>query len=412
MNNRMIKKILAWNILFIAISFFSSCTPDFVECENMDPLCNMDVLAAYGLLYSEQKPLQYESKYLVLSRIGGTDVLKIDPATGGITAVYNNAFGLVNSIDMFSDPAGNHLYAVQPLGGGTLHGFDIDANDNFNTKSGYPVTLSAYISGKYNSDTGIWATAYNAPATVSGTTYSSSIKLYDFDVLTGSYVTRPDTPLGMGCYPTNLVFNSTATRLYGGNTTALGPSAGTYTFSRADEFSNFQQGTPATVGLVTPNRYMLTPDDDLLLGFGAANVNLFSVDVTTGIATYSGLDVILTAQSMFTHPSNRFTPDGKFLYGLDLLSNSISGVIYDSVSNTFRSIAGFPFGTVNGPVYMDIDPSGTYMYVVGDDTLGKGELRVYVIQPDGTLIEDTTLRTSLATTYSNGDIHIVTQEKK
>lgn len=99
--------------------------------------------------------------------------------------------------------------------------------------------------------------------------------------------------------------------------------------------------------------------------FNGGGINSFRTDSQTGALTPVAGQPFATGSQYFTVA---FSRPGRFVYGVDVVSNNINGFRLDPTSGTLTALPGFPVASVsNASVYLDLD--GDEMYLPGLDSI-------------------------------------------
>ncbi len=412
--------LFAASVIFVALG--TACNPGLEECDPIDPFCNMDLLAMYGLLY--KGPVSYQSKYLLVSHSSlGVNAFKLDPSSGVITQDLGTVIGYANSStpNMMSDSAGRYLYLITDSTT-ALNGYEMFSDDTFQQIAGFPITLTYPLKrSDINSGKKLVAVTDSAAAHVlpgGTTTYYGDLYLYDWDPQTGSLIQRADSPLGLGCVPGGPFITPDGMGVITSGQYIAGPPYGMMSFFRNDLNSNFAitPGSPSAFGpsgstTSSTRTDVISPDGRYYYYYANSSVARHIIDPVTKEVTYSGeADQLVALLGAVNTYAGKFTPDGKYYYSP--ASTQLVGVSWNSADGTFNSIPGLPYvlGGINNPVNMEMDPTGKFIYIAGDDFFGGGVVQAFEIQADGTLVPNP--GGSFVTPFQSiNEIHVVTEEQ-
>jgi 6-phosphogluconolactonase len=345
---------------------------------------------------------------------------KIDPASGNLTqAGANIAVG--HSPDAVS-LAPNGKWAFTATDSGLkIYAFSIDPNTGALTAvPGSPFANSQFASGHPNPDIAVDPTShYLYLASLN----DGSVGGFAIDQNTGALTALPGAPYmagaGAGAIP---AFSPNGKFLYVMNQTANSVSA--YAVNTDGSLSNVT-GSPFATGVTTPTWISFTPNGSFAYVSGSVSNNIaaFTADPNSGALTpiASGIyatndsypaDITIDSAGKHLYVPNKhgatisaFTingdgtltsvgsaaagngttflqidVNGKYAFGSagQATTNGLYGYAIDATTGALTALAGSPYATGSQPLFVTIDPSGTYAYTAN---YGSANVSGFKIDP-------------------------------
>ncbi len=210
--------------------------------------------------------------------------------------------------------------------------------------------------------------------------------IHGFNISAGSGLTAMSgSPFSAGCYPGHAAVSKNGKFLY--TTDGWDEQIDLYSV-------NSVTGYLTAAGSQTVPNYgfldLKTSNDGALLyavysNFTYENMDVFLIDQATGALTRAAGSPYQLGFGPGNLAAGGMTLDktGKYLY----VSSSSEDMIYRyNVNQTTGTLTIVDnFGTSNNPSMMTVSPSGKYMYIYTDNSIGQYQLDIYNIQSDGSL---------------------------
>ena len=345
---------------------------------------------------------------------------KIDPASGSLTpAGANIAVG--GSPDAVSLAPNGKWAFIATNNGLQIYGFSIDPNSGALTAvPGSPFTNSQFVSGHPNPDIAVDPTShYLYLASLNDGTVGG----FAIDQTTGALTALPGAPYaagaGAGAIP---AFSPNGKFLYVMNQTANTVSG--YTINSDGSLSNVT-GSPFATGVTTPTWISFTPSGGFayVSGSGSNNIAAFTADPNTGALTpiaggiYATNDNYPADITIDTTGKHLYVPNkhgatiaaftinsdgtltsigsattgggttfvqievnGKYAYASagSATTNGLYGYAIDATTGALTALTGSPYATGSQPLFVTIDPSGTYAYTAN---YGSANVTGFKIDP-------------------------------
>jgi 6-phosphogluconolactonase (cycloisomerase 2 family) len=235
-------------------------------------------------------------------------------------------------------------------------GYSIDAN------SGALTTLPASpfrLQGKGARALAIDATGRHAyfvsPEDLEGNP-TFNISAMTIDSTTGALTTIPGSPVKISTNPFSIAIRPDGKFLYVGDAGisvyAVDPMTGALTSVSESPGPQFSYAIA-----IDPQGKFAYVNDEVDL------ISVYSIDPITGMLASMNHE----ANNAPGRASVRVTPDGRFVYVMQLSGETVSGYAVDSAIGALTAVAGSPFTTGADTAALAIDPSGKYAYVATAD---------------------------------------------
>jgi 6-phosphogluconolactonase len=309
-------------------------------------------------------------QFAYVANNGSDDVsgFKIDPVTGTLTAIPGSPVAAGSAPAIVSlTPDGRFAYVATDLGT-KIAAYAVDQVSGALTPiAGSPFT-TAFVQGQQfpgisvdPSSKFLYITSMN----------DSQVAGFAINNATGALTSVPGSPFAAGSQVSGLpAFSPNGAFLYVTNQGSTGSVSG-YAIDPNTGTLTPVPGSPVAAGN-TPTWISLTPDGKFAYVANSVSndISAYAVDTATG-----GLTPIAAPYSDGGNNPGDLTIDfaGTHLYIPDQGSNQISVYAINQADGTLTLVPGSPFAAGNGPALVDIEPSGRFAYVSssnGNDVYG------------------------------------------
>lgn len=373
--NRWLRVFLPLCVVFTLAT--SGCELYDPKCESSDPACQ----PMFSLLTSlALNPTRERGKYLYVTTSGASQLfvyqyqISGETTSGPLLTQIGTPVGSANApTSLTLHPNRKFLYSIGPSSN-LMYGYVIQSDGTLATMPGMPVT--AVGSGPrglvFSKDPNVGVMHYIGASNGS----AAAISIGDAGTLG-----TEGAPFGLGCSPPHLIGDPTGKYFY--STSAIAPVAvypmaldpATKTLSAA--------GSPLTVPF-TPGRQAITPDGKFLyVGFQASSAsNVVPLTRQSDGSVTLGTPVSMDGSVQITRDL-AVHPTGRTLYTITNASKIYAHTI--DTNSGGLTLVGTPLGTSNAPTALAVDPSGSFVYVVGDNATGGSVITIFQILADGSL---------------------------
>jgi 6-phosphogluconolactonase len=345
---------------------------------------------------------------------------KIDPATGNLTAAGANLTVCCSPDAVSLAPNGKWAFTATN-NGLKIYAFAIDPTTGALTAvPGSPFTNSQFVSGHPNPDIAVDPTShYLYLASLNDGTVGG----FAIDQTTGALTPLMGAPYGAGTGAGAIpAFSPNGKFLYVMNQNANTVSG--YTIASDGSLSNIT-GSPFASGVTTPTWISFTPNGGFayVSGSGSNNIAAFTADPNTGVLTpiasgiYATNDSYPASITIDNAGKHLYVPNkhgatisaftingdgtltsigsvaagglttflqievnGKYAYASsgNATTNGLYGYAIDATTGALTALTGSPYVTGSQPLFVTIDPSGTYAYTAN---YGSANVSGFKIDP-------------------------------
>lgn len=185
------------------------------------------------------------------------------------------------------------------------------------------------------------------------------------------------TPVASGIIPASMKVDTTGKWLIvadAGNAKIWSYAINTSTGLLTSYVSSITLNLQTRSGKVgSPIDVLILPNDGVVyVSEGIAGVDIFTLNSSTGVLTYSEhLNTLDSTGSLNKDQGMATDSQSRYLFLTETVSNSVR-VLTIGTNGHLSEISGSPFATGNGPIAVAVDPTDSYVYVANyaDSTIG------------------------------------------
>ena len=304
-------------------------------------------------------PVRAEFAYVANSGSNNVSGYTVNTATGVLTPIPGSPFAAGSfPISVTVDPTGKFAYVANELDN-TVSGYLIDATTGALTSmAGSPFSAGPHPFAVTVDPTGKFAYVAN-------NNNPGSVSAFTINGVTGALTPVAGSPFPAGVLPTIVVVDPTGKFVYVANYALASNSISGYMINAATGALTPIAGSPFTVPGQNPRSLAVDPTGKFVYVADqqSDSISGYTIDPATGTLTP-------IAGSPFAGGSNpsgvAVDPTGKFVYVANFSNNgvgSVSGFTINPATGALTPIAGSPFTTGTGPLYVTVDPTGKFVYV-------------------------------------------------
>ncbi|HET8696908.1 MAG TPA: beta-propeller fold lactonase family protein [Gammaproteobacteria bacterium] len=301
--------------------------------------------------------------------LGNVAALRVDAGTGTLVAVLGSPFATgAGPSSIVATPLGTFVYVLSQASG-QISGFAVDAASGVLT----PVPGSPFAATGGNASAGRLLIDPSGRFLYAQQNGSSLLFGHAIDASTGALTAIPGSPFTVPTGTATLVFDPLGRYAY----SLAGGAAGASSGFRIDAATGALTAAGTPVATVTQNVPVgaVHPGGSFVYDTDATRVHALKADLTTGQLSSIGTD--FTGGGRYA----RIDPLGRFLYLTR--DNEVVGFAISAQSGVLAQVPGSPFQWGTQTESLDIDPSGSYLYV---PSVLSGQVAGFKIDPTtGTL---------------------------
>jgi 6-phosphogluconolactonase (cycloisomerase 2 family) len=293
--------------------------------------------------------------YVTDSMSNTVNALRVDGGTGALSIVPGSPFAASAAPKaMVVTPSGAFLY-VQSDAAGLLSGFAVDAASGVLTPvPGSPFSATgggASLSSLYLDPSGRFLYVQRSGA--------SQLYGYAIDPATGSLAAIQGSPFGVPTGTAWLGFDPLGRYAY----SVAGGAAGAATAYQLSGATGALTavGTPVATFTQNPPTGAVHPNGSFVFAADGTRVHALRADLATGQLASAGFE-LMSGRRL------RVDPLGRFLYLTG--DNAIFGFTISSQNGALAPIAGLPIDSGTQTADLDMDPSGSFLYVPSSGSSG------------------------------------------